>query len=155
MSWTEITRRQYRRDGLRYASDLTDEEWQPIAPHLPGAKPLGRRRATDLREAVNAMLSLPTTGCQWRLLPTEFPPYTGTVNLTVPSCGTRHLGRAVAYVRGQGVAITDDALSHVAPVKWDHVGLTGDYLWSDVEIPRQRFRPLRTSRFNPQAFQAA
>ena len=68
---------------------------------------------------------------------------------------TTYLSRAVAYVRGQGVAITDDALSHVAPVKWDHVGLTGDYLWSDVEIPRQRFRPLRTSRFNPQAFQAA
>ena len=49
MSWTEITRRQYRRDGLRYASDLTEEEWQSIAPHLPAAKPLGRRRATDLR----------------------------------------------------------------------------------------------------------
>ena len=41
MSWTEITRRQYRRDGLRYSSDLTDEEWQLIAPHLPPAKPLG------------------------------------------------------------------------------------------------------------------
>ena len=44
MSWTEITRRQYRRDGLRYASDMTDEEWQLIAPHLPPAKPLGRPR---------------------------------------------------------------------------------------------------------------
>ena len=76
MSWTEITRRQYRRDGLRYASDLTDEEWQSIAPHLPAAKPLGRPRETDLREAVNAMLYVLTTGCQWRLLPTDFPPYT-------------------------------------------------------------------------------
>jgi len=76
MSWTEITRRQYRRVGLRYASDLTDEEWKLIAPHLPPAKPLGRRRATDLRQAVNAMLYLLTTGCQWRLLPKQFPPYT-------------------------------------------------------------------------------
>jgi transposase len=76
MSWTEITRRQYRRDGLRYASDLTEEEWQSIAPHLPAVKPLGRRRVTDLRQAVNAMLYLLTTGCQWRLLPTDFPPYT-------------------------------------------------------------------------------
>ena len=76
MSWTEITRRQYRRDGLRYASDLTDEEWQSIAPHLPAAKPLGRPRETDLREAVNAMLYVLTTGCQWRLLPTDFPPFT-------------------------------------------------------------------------------
>ena len=76
MSWTEITRRQYRRDGLRYASDLTDEEWQSIAPHLPAAKPLGRPRETDLREAVNAMLYVLTTGCQWRFLPSNFPPYT-------------------------------------------------------------------------------
>ena len=76
MSWTEITRRQYRRDGLRYASDLTEGEWQSIAPHLPAAKPLGRPRETDLREAVNAMLYVLTTGCQWRLLPTDFPPFT-------------------------------------------------------------------------------
>ena len=60
MSWTEITRRQYRRDAARDASDLTDAEWQLIAPHRPPAKLLGRPRETDLREtdlreAVNAM----------------------------------------------------------------------------------------------------
>jgi len=76
MPWTEITRRQYRRCGLRYSSDLTNREWQLIAPHLPPAKALGRPRDTDLRAAVNAMLYLLTTGCQWRLLPKEFPPYT-------------------------------------------------------------------------------
>jgi transposase len=76
MSWTEITRGQYRRDGLRYASDLTEQEWQLIAPHLPSAKPLGRRRKTDLRRVVEAMLYLLTTGSQWRLLPADFPPYT-------------------------------------------------------------------------------
>jgi transposase len=75
MGWTEITRRQYRREGLRYSSDLTDGEWQKIAPHLPPPKPLGRPRDTDLRQAVNAMLDLLTTGCQWRRLPKEFPPY--------------------------------------------------------------------------------
>jgi transposase len=76
MSWTETTRRRYRRSGLRYASDLTEQEWQLIAPLLPPAKLLGRPRETDLREAVNAMLYVLTTGCQWRLLPTDFPPYT-------------------------------------------------------------------------------
>lgn len=76
MSWTEITRRQYRRDKLRYASDLTDGEWQMIAPHLPPARLLGRPRATDLREALNAMLYVLATGCRWRPLPTDFPPYT-------------------------------------------------------------------------------
>ena len=76
MPWTEITRRQYRREGLNYSSDVTDEEWLLIAPHLPPAKRLGRPRDTDLRAALNAMLYVLTTGCQWRLLPKEFPPYT-------------------------------------------------------------------------------
>jgi transposase len=76
MSWTETTRRQYRRDGLRYASDLSDAEWLLIEPHLPAAKPLGRRRETKLRRVIDAMLYLLTTGCQWRLLPKDFPPHT-------------------------------------------------------------------------------
>ena len=76
MPWTEITRRQYRREGLNYSSDVTDEEWLLIAPHLPPAKRLGRPRDTDLRAVLNAMLDVLTTGCQWRLLPKEFPPYT-------------------------------------------------------------------------------
>ena len=68
---------------------------------------------------------------------------------------TTYLSRAVAYARGQGVTLTDDALSHVAPIKWDHIALTGDYLWSDIETPRERFRPLRTSRFRPEAFRTS
>ena len=75
MAWTEITRRQYRRDGLRYASDLTDAEWAVIEPYLPPAKPLGRPRETDLRAVVDAILYMARTGCQWRQLPKEFPPY--------------------------------------------------------------------------------
>ena len=47
-----------------------------IAPHLPPGKPLGRRRKTELRRVVDAMLDLLTTGCQWRLLPKDFPPAT-------------------------------------------------------------------------------
>ena len=72
--WTEITRRQYERSGLRYASDLTDEEWNLIMPKLPPAKRLGRARPTDLREVLNAILYMARTGCQWRMLPKEFPP---------------------------------------------------------------------------------
>ena len=68
---------------------------------------------------------------------------------------TTYLARAVAYVRGQGVALTDEELSHVAPVRWDHIALTGDYLWSDVQTPRDRFRPLRIGRFRPEAFRAS
>ena len=75
MPWTEITRRQYRREGLRYASDLADAEWALIEPFMPGRRRLGRPRATELRSVVNAIFYLATTGCQWRQLPREFPPY--------------------------------------------------------------------------------
>jgi len=73
--WTETTQQQYRRDGLRYASDVSDEEWALIETLLPLPKKLGRPRTTEMREVVNAMLYLLTTGCQWRLLPKEFPPF--------------------------------------------------------------------------------
>jgi transposase len=75
MAWTEITRRQYRREGLRYASDMTDAEWSLIEPFMPEASPIGRPRETDLREVVEALLYMASTGCQWRQLPKEFPPY--------------------------------------------------------------------------------
>jgi transposase len=75
MPWTEATRRQYRRDGLRYASDLTDAEWALVAPFMPAARRIGRPRVTCLRAVVNAILYLASTGCQWRQLPKEFPPY--------------------------------------------------------------------------------
>jgi transposase len=75
MPWTEITRGQYRRDGLRYASDMTDAEWRLIARRLPPRRRLGRPRTVDLRRVVEAILYILSTGCQWRALPREFPPY--------------------------------------------------------------------------------
>jgi len=75
MPWTEITRRQYERDGMRYASDLRDEEWVLIEPLMPPPSPIGRPRTTELRAVVNAILYMASTGCQWRQLPKEFPPY--------------------------------------------------------------------------------
>jgi len=74
MSWTEITREQYRRDGLRYASDTTDEEWKVLAALMPKPKRTGRPREVDLRAVVNAILYILATGCQWRAIPKDFPP---------------------------------------------------------------------------------
>ncbi|MDQ3558361.1 MAG: IS5 family transposase [Pseudomonadota bacterium] len=74
MAWTEITRKQYRREGLRYASDVTDEEWSLIAPFMPEPNRIGRPRTTDLRAVVEALLYIAATGCQWRQLPKDFPP---------------------------------------------------------------------------------
>jgi transposase len=75
MPWTKITRAQYRREGLRYASDATDKEWTLIAPFLPPPNLIGRPREIELRAVVNAILYMAATGCQWRQLPKDFPPY--------------------------------------------------------------------------------
>ena len=76
MVWTEITRAKYCREGLRYASDTTDEEWAMIAPYMPCKNRRGRPRVTEMRTLVNSIFFIAQSGCQWRLLPKEFPPYT-------------------------------------------------------------------------------
>jgi putative transposase len=63
---------------IPYATDLTDSAWELIAPLLPAARPGGRPRTTDVRAVLNAIFYLLRTGCQWRLLPREFPVW-GTV----------------------------------------------------------------------------
>jgi putative transposase len=57
-----------------YPSDITDAQWALIEPHLPPAHPGGRPRKTDLRDIVDAIFYLLRTGCQWRYLPSDFPP---------------------------------------------------------------------------------
>lgn len=74
MVWTEITRRQYRRDNLRYASDVTETEWRLLAPLMPPPRKVGRPREVDLRAVVNAILYIAATGCQWRALPKDCLP---------------------------------------------------------------------------------
>ena len=76
MPWTEITRPDYDRRGLRYASDATDAEWELVAPFMPELKALGRPRETDLRTVWNAIQYIGATGCQWAMLPRDFPPFT-------------------------------------------------------------------------------
>src|ERR1700684_2958378 len=75
MPWTEITRAEYQRSELRYASDMTDAEWALIARRLPRRRRLGRPWEVDLRKVLQAILYILSTGCQWRALPKEFPPY--------------------------------------------------------------------------------
>jgi transposase len=59
-----------------YPSDVTEEQWERIAPLIPAERPRGRRRETDPREIVNAISYRWTVGCAWRMLPHDFPPWT-------------------------------------------------------------------------------
>jgi putative transposase len=63
-----------------YPTDLTDEQWKLIAEFLPPPLPGGRPRKTELREVVNAILYLVRSGCQWRMIPHEFPPWKTVYN---------------------------------------------------------------------------
>ena len=75
MPWNRTTRKDYKRDGRRYESDVTDKEWATLEPMIPKQGRLGRPRQTDLREVFNAVEYVLATGCQWRALPRDFPPH--------------------------------------------------------------------------------
>lgn len=56
-----------------YPTDLTDAQWALLTPLLSAAKPGGRPRSVDARAVCDAIFYLTRSGCQWRLLPTDFP----------------------------------------------------------------------------------
>jgi putative transposase len=62
-----------------YPSDLTDEQWRVIQSLIPPALPGGRDRTVDMREVFNGIMYLNRSGCTWRALPHDFPPW-GTVH---------------------------------------------------------------------------
>src|SRR5215203_1138566 len=59
----------------RYPTDLSDAEWSYIEPHLPTPRAAGRPRRHSLREILDAIFYIVRSGCAWRLLPHEFPPW--------------------------------------------------------------------------------
>jgi transposase len=73
--WTPDTRAEHDRDDLRYPSDLTEAEWQILAPLLPPPAKTGRHRSWPMREMINALFFVLRGGCPWRMLPQHFPPH--------------------------------------------------------------------------------
>jgi transposase len=69
--WTNENRQRYDRSKLRYPSDLTDAEWAVIEPLIPPAKRGGNKRTVSMREVVNGLMYVLSTGCQWRALPKD------------------------------------------------------------------------------------
>jgi transposase len=72
--WTDENRHRYDRSKLRYPRDLTDEEWSHVGPLIGPAKRGGNKRAVNVREMVNGLMSILSTGCQVRAIPKDLPP---------------------------------------------------------------------------------
>lgn len=100
MAWNETTQAQYRRSLDRFETDVTDEEWSVVKPHLPSASKCGRPRSTDLREVFNAIQFMLGTGCQWRSIPTCFPPFTTVQHYFYTWRDTGVLERMLDELRG-------------------------------------------------------
>ena len=64
--WTSENRGRYDRSKLRYPSDLTEDEWNLVEPSIPPGKRGGDKRTVNLREVVNGLMYILSTGCQWR-----------------------------------------------------------------------------------------
>src|SRR5580658_9073325 len=72
--WTVKNRPRYNRDRLRYPSDLTNEEWALVEPLIPPGKRGGGKRTVVMREVMNGIMYILSTGCQWRAIPKDLPP---------------------------------------------------------------------------------
>ena len=72
--WTAENRARYDRSTLRYPSDLTDAEWALVAPMIPPAKRGGNKRTVNMREVVNGLMYILSTGCQWAAMPRDLAP---------------------------------------------------------------------------------
>lgn len=72
--WTDENRGRYDRSKLRYPSDLTDEGWALIKPEMPRAKRGGNKRTVNVREVINGLMYVLSTGWQCRAVPKDLPP---------------------------------------------------------------------------------
>ena len=71
---TNENRARYDRSHLRYPSDLSDDEWKLVEPLIPPGKRGGDKRTVIMREVVNGLMYILSTGCQWRAIPKDLPP---------------------------------------------------------------------------------
>ena len=99
--WTDENRGRYDRSRLRYPSDLTDDEWSLVEPLIPPAKRGGNKRHVNLREVLNGLMYILSTGCQWRALPKDLPPRSvvlGVAALRLPDGTLDHIHHSL-FVR--------------------------------------------------------
>ena len=93
--WTNENRARYDRSHLRYPSDLTDDEWKLVEPLIPPGRRGGDKRTVILREVVNGLMYILSTGCQWRAIPKDLP---RARRCTITSiCGVG-IARSISYI---------------------------------------------------------
>ena len=80
MAWNKATRKKYKRADDYRQNNVTDAEWDLISPLLPEPSGRGRPRTTDLRAVFDAIQYMLASGCQWRLIPDCFPPFSTVQN---------------------------------------------------------------------------
>ena len=83
-----------------FPSDQSDREWEYLKPLIPAAKPGGRERTTDMRLVSNAIFYVTRTGCQWRYLPREDPPWQTVYGYFRAWCQDGTWGRRHDRLRG-------------------------------------------------------
>ncbi len=89
--------------------------------------------STALVKSVTAVSSSSATG-----------PAASTVTAAIVLWNTVYPERAAHALRGNGHAVDDSLLQYLSPLGWEHINLTGDYLWrSSAKIGAGKFRPLR------------
>ena len=102
--WTTQNRARYDRSKLRYPSDLTDQEWNLVAPLIPPGKPGGNKRTVNLREIVNGLTYVLSTGCQWRAIPKDLPPKALSTTISI-------YGPTMAHWSGSTTRSTNSVVS--------------------------------------------
>ena len=128
----ERNRAHYDRRGLRYPSDVTDAEWELVSPLIPPARRGGGKRKVNMREVVNGLMYVLSTGCQWRAIPKDLPPkstvygyfdlwtYDGTVDrlhhalyVMCREAAGREASPTAAVIDSQSVKAAEKGLSEI------------------------------------------
>ena len=117
--WTSRNRARYDRSKLRYPSDVTDEEWELMVPLIPPGKSGGGKRTVIMREVVNGLMYVLSTGRQWRAIPKDLPPK--STSTTILICGpmtahcsastTRFMTSVVNKRNGKPVRVPPSSIS--------------------------------------------